>query len=119
VTHFTLEPYWERISSAQPIAIHGKVVDVVGLTIEATGPPMHIGDLCYIHPPRGGEAIPVEVVGFRGSRILLMPLGEMTGVAPNSLVSPTFKAQTVRVGLDLLGRVIGSMGRPLDGRPLD
>ncbi|MCC6486808.1 MAG: FliI/YscN family ATPase [Candidatus Hydrogenedentes bacterium] len=101
----------------QPILCYGKVSDVVGLTIEATGPPMHIGDLCYILPPRGGDPIPVEVVGFRGSRILLMPLGQMTGVAPNSLVRPTFTQQTIRVGLDVLGRVVGSMGRPLDGGP--
>ena len=103
--------------TAQPIAVYGKIVDVVGLTIEATGPPMHIGDLCYIRPPRGGETVPAEVVGFRGSRILLMPLGDMAGIAPNSQLEPTFRPQSVRVGLDLLGRVIGSMGNSLDGRP--
>ncbi|MCC6697692.1 MAG: FliI/YscN family ATPase [Candidatus Hydrogenedentes bacterium] len=113
----TLEPYRRRLEQVQPILCYGKVADVVGLTIEATGPPMHIGDLCYILPPRGGDPIPVEVVGFRGSRILLMPLGQMTGVAPNSLVRPTFTQQTIRVGLDILGRVVGSMGRPLDGGP--
>jgi flagellum-specific ATP synthase len=106
-----------RVMAARPIAVYGKIVDVVGLTIEATGPPMHIGDLCYIRPPRGGETVPAEVVGFRGSRILLMPLGDMAGIAPNSQLEPTFRPQTVRVGLDLLGRVIGSMGNPLDGRP--
>ena len=115
--YLTLEPYRRRLEQAQPIVCYGKVADVVGLTIEATGPPMHIGDLCYILPPRGGDPIPVEVVGFRGSRILLMPLGEMTGVAPNSLVRPTFTPQMIRVGLDVLGRVVGSMGRPLDGGP--
>lgn len=111
------DDYIDRIRQARPIAVYGKVVDVVGLTIEATGPPMHIGDLCYVEPPRGGQAIPVEVVGFRGSRILLMPLGDMAGIAPNSVVHPTFKPQMVRAGLDLLGRVIGSMGAAIDGRP--
>ncbi|MBM3288622.1 MAG: FliI/YscN family ATPase [Candidatus Hydrogenedentes bacterium] len=111
----SLERRMERAMAARPIAVYGKIVDVVGLTIEATGPPMHIGDLCYIRPPRGGETVPAEVVGFRGSRILLMPLGDMAGVAPNSLLEPTFRPQSVRVGLDLLGRVIGSMGNPLDG----
>ncbi len=114
---FTLEPYIERVKAAQSIGVFGKVVAVVGLTIEATGPVMHIGDLCFVQPPRGGQPIPVEVVGFRGNRILLMALGDMAGVAPQSVVIPTFKPQMARVGLDLLGRVIGSMGSPLDGRP--
>src|SRR5690242_16491645 len=113
----SLERRAERVMAARPIAVYGKIADVVGLTIEATGPPMFIGDLCYIRPPRGGNSVPAEVVGFRGSRILLMPLGDIAGIAPNSLLEPTFRPQTVRVGLDLLGRVIGSMGNALDGRP--
>lgn len=113
----SLEKRIERVAAARPIAVYGKIVDVVGLTIEATGPPMHVGDLCHIRPPRGGETVPAEVVGFRGSRILLMPLGDIAGIAPNSLLEPTFRPQSVRVGSDLLGRVIGSMGNPLDGRP--
>ena len=112
-----LEPAARRIRQSRPIAVYGKIVDVVGLTLEATGPPMHVGDLCHIRPPRGGASVPAEVVGFRGSRILLMPLGNMDGVGPNSLVAPTFRPQTVRVGLDFLGRVVGSMGTALDGRP--
>jgi len=114
----SLQRRTNNVMAARPIAVYGKIVDVVGLTIEATGPPMHIGDLCYIRPPRGGESVPAEVVGFRGDRILLMPLGEMAGIAPNSLVEPMFRPQSVRVGLELLGRVIGSMGTPLDGGPI-
>jgi flagellum-specific ATP synthase len=111
------DEYIERVAESRSIAVYGKVVDVVGLTIEATGPSMHIGDLCYVTPPRGEQRIPVEVVGFRGNRILLMPLGDMAGIAPNSVLHPTFKPQMVRTGLDLLGRVIGSMGAAIDGRP--
>jgi flagellum-specific ATP synthase len=106
----------DRVMAARPIAVYGKIVDVVGLTIEATGPPMHIGDLCYIRPHSNGDVIPAEVVGFRGSRILLMPLGNIAGISPDSLLEPTFRPQSVRVGLDLLGRVIGSMGNALDGK---
>lgn len=112
-----LQDRLESAMTARPIAVYGKIVDVVGLTIEATGPPMHIGDLCYIRAPRTSNVVPAEVVGFRGDRILLMPLGDMAGIAPNSHVEPTFKPQTVRVGLDLLGRVIGSLGQSLDGKP--
>jgi flagellum-specific ATP synthase len=61
--------------------------------------------------------VPVEVVGFRESRILLMPLGNMYGVGPGSFLIPTYRARTVRVGPGLLGRVIGGLGQPIDGGP--
>lgn len=91
---------------------------MVGLTIEATGPPMSIGDLCFVQTGCGCELVPVEVVGFRGERALLMPLGSLHGISPGSLVIPTFRPDMVRVGPDLLGRVIDSMGRPMDDGPL-
>ena len=111
----SLEKYYPRARAAQPVTVDGKIVDVVGLTIEATGPPMRVGDLCYIRPRDGSRRIPVEVVGFRGDRILLMALGDTHGIGPGSLVTPTFRPQEVRVGRGLLGRIIDSMGRPLDG----
>ncbi|HOS02013.1 MAG TPA: FliI/YscN family ATPase [Candidatus Hydrogenedentes bacterium] len=109
-----LQRYHERVGATHPIRVYGRILDVVGLTIEASGPPMRIGDLCFAKPPNG-PAMPVEVVGFRGARLLLMPLGEMNGMGPGTLLEPTFQPQTVRVGPGLLGRVIGSMGAPLDG----
>jgi flagellum-specific ATP synthase len=99
------------------MARYGRVVDVVGLTIEATGPPMCIGDLCYVKPKNAAGRSPVEVVGFRGDHILLMPLGSMYGIGPGSLLIPTFEPERVCVGNDLLGRVIDTMGQPLDGGP--
>ncbi|HNV22188.1 MAG TPA: FliI/YscN family ATPase [Candidatus Hydrogenedentes bacterium] len=113
-----LEPYQHRVRHSSPVCVYGRVVDVVGLTVEATGPGMRIGDLCYVQPRHAGERVPVEVVGFRGKRILLMPLGDMHGIAPDSLLIPTSKPQTVRVGDELLGRVIDSMGVPIDGGPV-
>ncbi len=110
-----LERYRLRVRQSSPVCVYGRVVDVVGLTVEATGPAMRIGDLCYVQDRQGGDKVPVEVVGFRGKRILLMPLGDMNGIAPDSLLIPTYKPQMVRVGDDLLGRVIDSMGIPLDG----
>lgn len=113
-----LDPYIQRVANIDPVPLHGKVIDVVGLTIEATGPTLNIGDLCYIRPPHEEKLIPVEVVGFRGERLLLMALGEMRGIGHNSLLLPTYKPQTVPVGQALLGRVINSMSQPLDGCPL-
>lgn len=109
----------ELLAHCEPLRVYGKITDIFGLTIQATGPALKIGDVCHVHPSHGGEAIAVEVVGFRDSKILLMPLGDMRGVGPGSLLVPTFKPKQVRCGLDLLGRVLGSMGDPIDeGAPL-
>ncbi len=117
MSNISLKTYHERIDAIDPIAVTGRVVDVVGLTIEATGPAMRIGDLCYVECNEGNQRVPVEVVGFRGKRILLMPLGDMKGIAPRSRLIPTHRPHQASVGLELLGRVIDSMGQPLDGRP--
>jgi flagellum-specific ATP synthase len=112
-----LTHYLGRLEGSVPIQACGRVVNVVGLTIEATGPEMKIGDFCYVQPLDGGARIPVEVVGFRGGLILLMPLGEISGIGPNSTVIPTHSPSTVRVGPELLGRVINALGEPMDGGP--
>lgn len=114
---FDLEPLAEKVAGARTVALYGKVVDVVGLTIEATGPPMNIGDLCYVAPSTGGPRIPVEVVGFRGERLLLMPLGDIHGIGPKSALIPTFEPQRVPAGMAMLGRVVNCMGEPIDGGP--
>lgn len=120
-----LDRYVERLAASVPVCAFGRIVDVVGLTIQATGPRMNIGDLCYAKPIAtsrqiGSQSlarIPLEVVGFRNDRILLMPLGDTRGIGPGSLLVPTFRPQMVRVGPELLGRVLSSMGEPLDGGP--
>lgn len=117
MTTIRLQSYTERVRHAEPYVPRGRIVEVTGLTIQATGPAMRVGDLCYLEHAHGRGRVPVEVVGFRGDRILLMPLGEMAGIGPGSSVIPTFKPRVVRVGSGLLGRVMGSLGQPIDGRP--
>jgi len=116
VSTVSLAKYGARVEAARPILPDGKIVDVVGLTIEATGPPMCVGDLCYVRPENGSDRIPVEVVGFRGDRILLMALGDTHGIGPGNVLTSTFSQQRVAVGEGLLGRVVNSLGQPLDGR---
>lgn len=112
-----LAPYRRRIEGGDPLTACGKVVEVVGLTLQATGPAMNLGDLCYVLPRNGGARMPVEVVGFRGDRILLMPLGTLRGIGPGSTLIPTHRPRLVRCGHGLLGRVVGSMGSPIDNGP--
>lgn len=106
-----------KVGAAQPLTVYGKIHDVVGLTIEASGPPSRIGDLCYIRVPATGQDIPVEVVGFRGKRTLLMPLADSRGIGPESLLLPTGAPLQLRAGPGLVGRVIGGLGTPIDGGP--
>ncbi|MFO0044470.1 MAG: flagellum-specific ATP synthase FliI, partial [Armatimonadota bacterium] len=64
----------KAIDRTQSFVQYGKVKQVIGLVIESTGPSSKIGDICYVES--GEKRVPVEVVGFQGSNILLMPLGE-------------------------------------------
>jgi flagellum-specific ATP synthase len=100
-------------SSARLIEVYGRVTQVVGLVVEANGPNARVGDLCLIQSS-SDEALPAEVVGFRGDRALLMPLGELSGVRAGSLVKSTGSCLQVPVGYRLLGRVLDGLGRPMD-----
>ena len=112
-----LSTYRDRIVNYQPLRAHGKILDIVGLTLRATGPNMHLGDLCYVQSRRTNEKVPVEVVGFREERILLMPLGDMHGIGPGDTLIPTFAPRMLQVGPALLGRVLDGSGRPIDNGP--
>jgi flagellum-specific ATP synthase len=94
--------------------ILGRVSQVVGLVIESNGPSARVGDVCYV----GDEpttAIACEVVGFKGDKLLLMPLGEMHGIKVGSLVRGTGDCFRVPVGDTLLGRTLDGLGNPMDG----
>jgi flagellum-specific ATP synthase len=108
------------LDSAPGFRLYGRVEQIIGLVIESNGPIARIGDLCHVESvdPKGVRAmIPVEVVGFRGSRTLLMPLGELEGVRAGDYVHSTGACLSVPVGDALLGRVLDGLGRPMDGLP--
>jgi len=97
--------------------MRGRVTNLIGLVIEATGLRAEVGELCTIAAGRNRELVPAEVVGFREGRTLLMPLGEMHGIGPGNPVSPTGRPFSLAVGDHLLGRVLDGLGRPIDGGP--
>ena len=94
---------------------HGRVCDLIGLIIEATGLEAEVGEVCHIDTGRGRDAVPAEVVGFRAGRTLLMPLGEPAGLGPGATVTATGHPFRVGVSDALLGRAIDGLGRPMDG----
>jgi flagellum-specific ATP synthase len=97
----------------------GKVVKVVGLTIESIGPKANLNDLCKIVSKDKSQTIMAEVVGFRDDRILLMPYGNVEGVGVGSTVESTKEPLKVLVGDSLLGKILDGLGRPLDESILD
>ncbi len=96
----------------------GRVVKMVGLTIEASGPNANLNDVCYIMADNKSQKIPAEVVGFRENRILLMPFDDMTGIGIGSLVENSGSAFKVPVGSDLLGKTLDGLGNPMDASEL-
>ncbi len=97
----------------------GRVVKMVGLTIEASGPNANLNDVCYITGEGQKQKKAAEVVGFRENRILLMPYDDMTGVGIGSLVENSGSAFKVPVGENLLGKTLDGMGNPMDQSEID
>ena len=98
----------------------GKVVNVVGLTIESAGPDAKLGDLCMIRPSSGDQPPAMaEVVGFKDRRTLLMPYGIVTGIGAGSIVVNTGEPLKVYAGDALLGQTLDGLGRFPDGSVLE
>jgi len=95
--------------------VNGRVEKVIGLTIESRGPVAKIGDVCIVHGAAGGESL-CEVVGFRHDLVLLMPLGDISGMSPGSVVEATGQSLQVSVSDDLLGRILDGLGNPMDDK---
>ncbi len=108
--------YIERIHRANTITRFGRVTQVVGLVIEARGPSVPVGRLCTIENVDSRTRVRAEVVGFRNDRILLMPLDPIDGITPGAIVSSTSERLRVPVGPELIGRVVGGLGQPIDNR---
>jgi type III secretion protein N (ATPase) len=100
---------------AAPI-VGGKVSEVVGTLVRAGGIDVSIGELCELRDRPGRLLQYAEVVGFSSSHALLMPLGGTAGLSRSTVVVGTGRPLQVRVGPELLGRVIDVLGQPMDGR---
>ena len=98
----------------------GKVSKIVGLTIESIGPDARLNDLCRSTSDKsGGQEVMAEVVGFKDNRVLLMPFESVDGIGPGSLVENTGDVLRVKVGPEILGKVVDGLGRPIDGSEIE
>lgn len=112
----TLQPYIEAVDWLTTVEVRGRVTEIIGLLIRAAVPGARVGEVCLIYSPQRAKPLRAEVVGFRGSEAILMPLGEIADVAMGAEVVPTGSHLTVRVGEELLGRVLDGLGEPADGK---
>ena len=111
-----IEKWRSLIDKADLIHTSGKVTRVTGLIVESTSPGLSLGQMCSIYPGNGKKPSMAEVVGFRDSKALLIPLGDIRGVAPGSVVEPCDRPLAIRVGKQMLGRVIDGAGNPIDDK---
>ncbi len=116
-TKIDTKKFMDAIKQCESIKMSGKVTQVIGLVIECKGPHVSIGELCYVCSRfEEVEPIPAEVVGFREGNVLLMPIGEMEGIGPGCEVISAQHVLKVKVGPQLLGRVLDGLGEPMDGK---
>jgi len=107
----------EHISNILPVRLVGTVVQTRGMMIAAADYPAPIGSVAEIVRP-GGEPLSAEVIGFKDHLTILYPYGDITGVRRGNKIRLTKTLPWLRVGDNLLGRIINAQGQPVDGKPL-
>ncbi len=105
---------YEKVVEGTFFKMKGKVVNVVGLTIESIGPEARLGDICLIYPDNGENVKPAmaEVVGFKDKKTLLMPYESVEGIGFGSMVENTGAPLEIQVSDDVLGQTLDGLGRP-------
>ena len=93
--------------------VHGRITEVIGMLIKAVIPQVKMGEVVLIKR-QNGEPLMAEIIGFTRDEVYLSPLGDMTGIGPSSEVIPLRMPMHIKVGPQLLGRVLNGLGMPLD-----
>lgn len=110
-----MEELIQTVKDINPLRVRGKVTRIIGLIIEGYCPGATVGTMCEILPLNGQDMIAAEVVGFRDSLALLMPLGDLRGLGPGSLIRVCHSRASIKVGDLMLGRVFDVLGNSIDG----
>ena len=110
-----LKKYNSFINKTDFVKKTGRVNRIIGLIIEGDGPAVSVGSLCTIYPINR-PSIQAQVVGFQDKRILLMPLGDIMGIEPGSIIEATEEYPTYQLSDALIGRIIDGNGEPIDGK---
>src|SRR5579859_2017423 len=100
-----LERYFARLDRGQPWRWRGQVLQSVGQTIESAGPLASVGECCEIED-QFGHIRRAEVIGFRGSNVLSMPVETTEGIRLGNRVTALGIRPEIEVGTALMGRVL-------------
>src|SRR5580692_9509787 len=112
-----LDRYFALLKRGQPWRWRGQVLESVGQTIESSGPLASVGECCEIQDQFGRPHL-AEVIGFRGSNVLSMPVETTEGIRFGDPVAALGIHPEIEVGPGLMGRVLNALGKPIDqGRP--
>ncbi len=106
-----LGSYIKTVNKLDPLKVYGRIVEITGLTIKATGLDVSIGESCKIYSDKSAP-IDAEVVGFKEGKVILMATGEVAGIRHGSRVMPLGKNISVKVSDSLIGRIIDATGNP-------
>ena len=112
-----LQEFFDSVRTQDAWHWRGRVVEASAQLIEAEGPPCCVGETCEIIG-RDGFRHPAEVVGFRSSRVLVMPLETTRGIRCGDAVIASGRAASIAFDDDMLGRVLNASGNPMDGGPM-
>jgi len=103
----------ERLAGVSPVRVTGRLSRLVGLEAEARGVAGSIGDLMWLG--EGAGRVPAEVIAIHDDSLVVMPFGDLGGLAPGAPVEPARTRFKLRVGPGLVGRVVDGLGNPIDG----
>ncbi len=103
----------KQIDKLELTTVHGRITEIVGMLIKAVVPQVKVGEVCLVKR-EGMEPLLTEVVGFTREEVFLSPMGTMQGIGPSSEVIPTRMSLHIKVGPQLLGRILDGLGNPLD-----
>ncbi len=110
------DKYHRIIKDTNPFSVYGKVSEIIGLLVKGYNPETSIGEMCRIYPDGSNRTICAEVVGFREEKVLLMPFGNLDSVRSGCRILSMGKKANIKVGHNLLGRVIDGLGNPIDDK---
>ena len=110
-----LTQHKHQLEAVSSLVVEGRLTRMIGMTLEAVGCNVNIGERCQIET-NTGQLEDAEVVGFADDKMYLMPIGSIQGLGPGARVIPTGKAPEIPVGNSLLGRVLDGQGQPIDDK---
>ena len=106
----------EQLGEILPAGLSGSVVRTIGTTAAVADFPAPVGAVVSIER-HSGPPVEAEVIGFRDDLTLVFPLSDMSGVRHGSRVTLVRTSRWLRVGPELMGRVLDAHGEVIDSQP--